>query len=99
MRISAINYLRALYRATDLACTAAYTVYSAKISDRFDNDTVNWADFGCVEAERVTNDIGATYYRVLIEEAGPGTCPELVGFIRDWLEEQGFGQVQVETEW
>ena len=83
-------YLKTLYSATNDACTAA--------AQESIDDAVNWADLGCVSAERFTTHDGTTGYRVWIEEAAPEAYL-LKEFVSLYLDAHGFKNVEIYTEW
>lgn len=59
---------------------------------------INWADLACRDVRRWTDDTGASGYAVSIEEAAPDAW-ELQTFVREYLVEAGFANVEVVTEW
>lgn len=59
---------------------------------------INWADLACRDVRRWTDDTGASGYAVSIEEASPDAW-ELQTFVRGYLVEAGFANVEVVTEW
>lgn len=61
-------------------------------------EPINWADLRCVMAEYTIGQDGNSTHRVYIEEASP-TCPEFQHFIAGKLDELGFRNVEVVTEW
>lgn len=91
------DYLNRLYACTNDAIKA---VELAADQGRFDtrHEAVNWADLGCVAAERIVNNFGQTYCRVVIEEVSPG-ANKFCKFISDYLKEHGFADIEVSLEW
>lgn len=83
--------LKALLAATNDACDAAH-------KQSFRNACINWGDLGCVRAFEWIDDEGDKGYRVLIEEASPDNG-EFCAFVRDYLNELGWLDVQVDCEW
>lgn len=59
---------------------------------------INWADLGCVSAERYETDQGDTGYRVYIEEVSPDEH-KLPWYIAGKLEEMGYKDIEVITAW
>lgn len=57
------------------------------------NEPINWGDLHAI-AERKRGG-----WLVTLEEAAPGQCPALCGYVRTWLEAWGWKPVVVETEW
>ena len=91
------DYLNRLYACTNDAIKACEL---AADQGRFDtrHEAVNWADLGCVAAQRIVDNFGATYCRVVIEEVSPGA--NMFGhFITDYLAKHGFEDVEVSLEW
>ena len=84
--------LTKLHEAGERAARAAY-----KATPRVDG-AINWGDLHCVAALRVEYHWGEIEYRVEIEEAAPDNAA-LQGFIHARLEEDGFPDVAVYTEW
>ncbi len=61
-------------------------------------EAINWADLHCHSAEYAIDQDCNGHYRVYIEEASP-TCPKFQSYIADRLEEEGFENIEVITEW
>jgi hypothetical protein len=59
---------------------------------------INWGDLGCVDARHWTNCYGLQGLTVCIEEASPH-AHELQSFIREYLADNGWKDVEVVTEW
>jgi hypothetical protein len=59
---------------------------------------INWGDLCCVAAEFIVDQEGNQRVQVRIEEAAPD-YGEFHEFIAKRLEENGFGNVTVLTEW
>lgn len=78
----------ALRSATNQACEQAMVEIGL-----FTSEAINWADLGCAEC-----GIHDTGWYVVIEEAAPNAI-ELQTFIRRWLADHGYRDVQVATEW
>ena len=91
------DYLSRLYACANDAVKACEL---AADQGRFDtrHEAVNWADLGCTAAERVVDNFGATYCRVVIEEVSPG-ANKFCKFISDYLKQHGFEDVDVSLEW
>lgn len=88
--------LNALYRAANKAVTLA--CQQRMVDDALSQATVNWARIGCYQAERFEAHDGETGVRVYIEDAAPEDRV-LKEFIQDQLARDGFGRVEVVTEW
>lgn len=58
----------------------------------------NWSNFRCVSAEQYTDSEGEEGHRVYIEEADPNN-EALKLYIWSKLQEVGFEDVEVITEW
>lgn len=59
---------------------------------------VNWADLGCTDARLTIDDVGNSYWSVLVSEASPGAA-ELSRVLTTALVDAGYPHVSVETEW
>ena len=60
---------------------------------------VNWADLGCVDVEeRASLITDSKLITVIIEEASPDATT-LHKFVSGWLEDYGYKDVFVVTEW
>lgn len=82
--------LKQLREAADRACDLAM---NAGVKG-----AINWGDLGCTYAEHYDAEEDGSGYRVHIEEAAPGER-ELIEFVAGKLREQGFGEIDVQTEW
>jgi hypothetical protein len=80
---------------TEAACRLAYSKRTLAV---FKNEPVNWADLGCTGVEWYQNDTDHRGFRVYIEEAAPD-CAHLSAFIANYLQERGYSEVDVVTEW
>ena len=80
-----------LYKLANEACDIACTKHDV-------GGAVNWADLRCVEATFCINQDGEESYRVLIEEADP-SAPALHKFVFNYLNKNGFENVEVDTAW
>lgn len=61
---------------------------------------VNWADLRCVEIEEVRHLLHPDerpYWRVIVEEATPGS--ELATWLTKRLHAEGWADIEVVTEW
>ena len=84
--------LRDMMEVAEKACELELAQPAAPI------DAVNWADLHCVEARHTINHLGDEVYQVLIEEASP-SAQNLQRFVREFLEDANFKNVEVITEW
>lgn len=84
--------LTALYQRTNEACESAFNLRKQI------GGAVNWADLGCVSAEKWVNHLGETGYRVIIEEVSPG-ADDFRKYIWECLTDSGFTNVEISTEW
>ena len=87
--------LRRLKDDTDAACRVAQDYAAA--GNRLAG-AINFSDLGCVHAEIVRDSMGVNRVRVLIEEADPRN-PAFHSFVKEFLGNLGWGDVEVETEW
>jgi hypothetical protein len=89
-----------LWRLYECANDAVYACVKAADQGKFDtqHEAVNWGDLGCTAAERVVDNFGANYCRVIIEEVSPG-ANKFHKFISDYMKEHGFPDVEVVLEW
>lgn len=59
---------------------------------------INWGQLHCVDALRCESLNDGVYYEVLIEEAAPDN-EKLRSFVREYLKQNGFDNIEVTTEW
>lgn len=88
------EYLKRLRVATEAILRDAYK----HRDDILSRGAVNRADLHCVAALKVEDDQGETSYRVEIEECAPDAA-DLQRFVHAKLEEAGFFNIEVDTEW
>lgn len=88
------EYLQRLQKATEAILRDAYEHRNGNLS----RGAVNWADLHCVAALRVENQDGEVSWRVEIEEVAPDAV-DLQRFVHSKLEEAGFFDIEVFTEW
>lgn len=79
-------------------CADAATTEAEDYKPLFDGEVINWGDLGCTGAEWYVNADDVTGYRVWIEEVDPAAY-RLHDFIREYLSEHGFVDVDVMLEW
>jgi len=88
--------LKNLKEISDQACEKAAQ------QEKFSNEPVNWADFGCVESNLIVQSDGDWFWDVCIEEASPSTGSELKEYIHKEILKKfdPLGKwVQVSFEW
>ena len=85
-------YLRQLHSCANDACDAARGDSKASC------EAVNWGDLGCVRVTRWYGLDNTSGWQVWIEEASPD-AEALQWFIQKYLSDEGFGDVEVYTEW
>ncbi len=86
------------YKLKELRKTTERIIRQAYEEPNEINGAVNWAHLHCTSAERIEDDSGDVYYRVIIEEASPGGNDNLRQFVAEKLEEAGY-YADVITEW
>lgn len=59
-----------------------------------ENEAINWGDLKCAQVDAFTDG----RYRVIIEEASPGGCPTLCGYVAHHLRLNGW-TCEVSTDW
>lgn len=60
---------------------------------------INWGDLWCIDVEERKSLLTDTVFiAVVIEEASPD-AQGLQQFVGDWLDQRGYKQVYVSTEW
>jgi hypothetical protein len=89
-RVQALVGLREL--ATE-ACNAAFDR-----SHEFRNNSINWADLRCVQAQYCVDDDGDETHMVWIEEASPDSVA-LAIFVEEYLAARGHPNVECHCEW
>lgn len=80
------------------ACNAAIDNLGINDKAAYDKEPINWGDLGCCDVRRYESVHGDSGYEVLIEEAAPD-CPLFCSYVREFLTEHGFENVEVRTEW
>lgn len=89
-----LEYLGRLVKAGEEACRIAYK-HRTQIGG-----AVNWGDLHCVSAEYRMDEQGREFFAILVEEAAPGCeADSVAGYISKRLDEMGFIDIRVETEW
>ena len=78
----------ALRDATEDACIAAYADLRPN-----SQEAINWGDLGCAQC-----GIKDNAWYVVVEEAAPNAVG-LWQFVRDWLTDHGYPDVEVEVRW
>lgn len=58
-----------------------------------EHEPINWGDLTASVEEK------DGYFLITIEEAGPGACPTLCGYIRKHLASWGWKNIEIQTEW
>lgn len=76
----------------------AALVKASETDGSWRTEEVNWGDLHCAGVEFVVDEFSDGRYVATIEEASP-YCPSLCGFVANELNEAGFGDVEVRTEW
>lgn len=90
-----VSYLKKLREAANKICKEAH---DNKAGSFYEEEAINWGDLHCCGVEQYINDYGETGDRAYIEEAAPNCC-KFQAHIQDQLNEIGFHDIDVVTEW